>query len=662
MSLLWPEDAGGKRGRRWRPNPTPNIPKTGWTFREHFPDLSGAKVICFDVETKDPEIDDFGPGWGRGRGHIIGVALATDDGFRNYYPIRHAGYRNHDPEKVLRYCREQLGRENQPKLGHNVIYDLGWLEHEGVKIRGDIHDTWTAEKLLDHAASASLESLGQRYLGEGKESTELYEWAWQAWGKNGKIGANDKRKNSMRNLWRTPPELVGFYAESDVVLPIDIARHQFAELEREGLWDVYRLECDLIPILVQMRLLGVSVDLDAAEQARDQFLATAHGLQLEINKIAGREVNTGSPVDMEKLFTKLKLDFNRTDNGKMSLKGEFMKSVEHPIGGMVVELEELKKYVSTFIENAILKSNVGGKVFCEFNPLRAVTGRMSSSSPNLQQVPSRNALAKAVRSIFVPDKGHDHWRKYDYSSIESRILAHDAVGRGAKELRKEYKKNPLTDYHVFAQNMIHSVTGIMLERKPTKTINFGIIYGMMIDKLARSLGISYSEAEDLFNTYHDGLPYVRETMNHYSSIAENTGEIRTVLNRKSVFDKWEPKYTPRGAPKPKPVSYGKALREWGPNIVRAFSYKALNYRIQGSAADLMKSAIVKCWKDGVFDEIGFPRMIIHDELTYSVPHRGLDDGFRHMKWIMENAIKFRVPIRVEGEAGPNWMETEKIVD
>lgn len=661
MSLLWPDESSSK-GKRWKPNPRPKTPATGWRMATNFPDLSSANCIAFDVETFDPALDDYGPGWGRGVGHIVGVALATDDGFKKYFPIRHEGYKNHDINQVFDYCREQLGREDQAKVGHRTLYDLGWLEHEGVPVKGDIYDTWTAEKLINHAASASLEDCGQRYLGEGKVSDMLYDWAWQYWGQ-GKVKSDaEKRKVAMRNIYKCPPELVGFYAESDVDLPLRIGPLQFDLLDELGLWDVFRMECDLQPLLVQMRLAGVTVDLDAAERAYKQIEASAQTIQKNVDKLAGRPINTGSPVEMEKVFTRLKIPFNRTENGKMSLTGEYLKGVEHPIGQMIVDLEELKRYNSAFIKNAILSSNVNGKVHGEFNPLRAVTGRMSASNPNLQQVPSRNDLAKLVRAIFTPDEGHDHWRKYDYSSIESRILAHYAVGQGAVALRKEYKNNPNTDYHTFTQDMIKRLVGLELPRKHVKNVNFAGIYGASERKLQSMMGLTDEEVTTFFDAYHTGLPYVRETMKFMSDYAEEHGCTRTILGRRATFDYWEPKYQKKKdghyvKERFRPLKFEDAIRAYGPNIKRSHLHKGLNYTIQGSAADLMKAAMVKCWKDGIFDEIGVPRMVVHDELTFSVMDGWSEDAFSEMKNVMETAIHFKIPIRVQGEWGPNWAQT-----
>lgn len=974
--LLWP-DTPGKRERQ-RFNPRPPVPKTGWKLVNEFPSLRSAKAICFDVETKDSEIEEFGPGWGRGRGHIIGVAIGTDDGFKRYYPIRHEGGPNCDPQHVLGWLNEELSRPHQHKVGHNVLYDLGWLAHEGVKIAGTIHDTWTAEKILRHSADATLEECGQRYLGEGKESDELYDWAWSYWGR-GTPTPKTSRKLAMSNLFRVPPELVGFYAESDVELPLRILPEQMKQLEARRLWDVYRLECDLLPLLVQMRLAGVSVDVDAAEQAKVFITKEINLLQKKVDEIAGHPVNTGSPIEMGRVFDRLGIEYPLTEKAqKPQLKAEFLKTLEHPIGQMIVDIEEFKKMRSTFVQGYILDSNVNGKIHGEFNPLRAVTGRMSSSNPNLQNIPSRTDLGKKIREIFIPDAGHDHIRKYDYASVESRILAHYAVGTGSRELRKQYNNDPFTDYHQWTIDMVKKMTGMSIVRKHAKIINFGLCiaegqlvltdmglvpienislahriwdgvefvshegvidkgikevttyqgltatpdhkvwlddgstatlgeaqkhsrqlartataggfpilarfgdlsgdgsesgrrvfqsddamsemreahrkrsqehgsrtlyqmsmlasaqlsrstgetfggslslygsalhqrypqaikrlqgsgnqgvvrflrtlhslgagnmaglyiqeagvrpyrqqrtllsgqspvgvfqseqnehqasreafaciclerkqpdsnilnhnmlqydregydgqgdspttraeptldrkekregqprvrvydilnagprrrftcsgvlvsncYGASENKLSSMLGISKEEAEPLFEAFHGGLPYVRDTMEAASRAAEEYGYTQTVLGRRALFDRWEPKHTPRGAPRPVALKFNAAVKLYGPNIKRAYLHKAINYVIQGSAADLMKSAMVTCLKAGIYDVIGVPRLVVHDEVVHSVPEYNaeIEEAYAEMKHVMETAIKFRIPIKVEGEWGPSWGKT-----
>lgn len=656
MSLLWSDT--GKRGKRAVFNPRPPIPKTGWKPLTDLPCLAGAKAISFDVETYDPDIEDHGPGWGRGIGQVIGVAIGTDDGFRKYLPIRHTEGFNHDVATVKRWLNEQLGRTTQPKVGHNVLYDLGWMKQEGITVRGETHDTWTAEKLLSHTSDAALEDLGQRYLGDGKDSSALYEWGWSYWGRGVAPSEDAKRKITMKHLSLVPPELVGFYAESDVDLPLRILPLQFERLERHGLLEVYRMECDLLPMLVDMRMAGVSVDLDAAELAHKDFGVAIVDLQKEIDVLVGRPTNTGSPKELSVAFDRLKLGYPRTEKGAPSFKGEFLRTLEHPLALKIVEIEELKKFQSTFIQGQILDSHVEGKVYCSFNPMRAVTGRFSCTTPNLQQTPSRSSLAKRVRSVFCPDVGHLEWRSYDYSSIESRLLAHHAVGRGAKALRKEYNDNPDTDYHSFTQAMIKKLVGLELVRKHVKQVNFAGVYGASENKLKRLMGISDEEAQVFFTAYHDGLPYVKETMEFLSRYAEEHGHTRTILGRKSEFNHWEPKFTARGKPRPMALPLKKAVKAYGTDLKRAYLHKALNHTLQGGAADLMKMAMVKCYQSGVFDVMGIPRLVVHDALECSARDASpaTCEAFLEMKTIMENAIKFRVPIRVDGNRGPNWGE------
>ena len=650
------------RGKRWRPNPLPNVPRTGWVMKNRFPDLSGAKVICADVETHDPLIKEFGAGWGSGRGHIIGISLATDDGFNQYYPIRHTVGDNHDAQQVIRYIKEQLSRPHQPKVFHNALYDVGYLEHEGISVVGKVFCTWIAEKLIDHSASASLEDTAQRYLGEGKSSEELYRWSWSAFGQGKPKNNSEMRALSMQNLYRTPAELVGFYAESDTALPLDILPKQWSRMEEMGLLDVFEMECGLIPLLVQMRREGVSVDLDAAELAYQQIDLSAKELQQQVDSIAGCALNTGSPIEVGRVFDRLKLRYPLTaKSGKPQLKAEFLKTLEHPLGKMIIDLQELLKYQSTFVKGFILDSHINGKIYPSFNMLRAVTGRASCSQPNCQQIPSRNELAKVIRSIFIPDVGHDHFRKYDYSAVESRILGHFAVGQGARQLRQEYKDKPSTNYHHFTRDMIKKLVGLELEHKHVKCVNFAGIYGASEKKLQAMMGLSDTEANTFFEAYHSGLPYIKATMKHCSEQAEVNGFTQTIFGRRVAFNHFEPKYSARGAERSPALPFDKALQVYGPNIKRAFLHKALNAVIQGSAADLMKMAMLKCWQDGIFAETGVPRMLIHDEATFSVKPGVAEDAFAAMKHTMETAISFRVPILVEGEKGSSWGCTEKII-
>ena len=243
IGMFW-EDVPVKSGKRETVRIMPPIPDTGWRPPTYLPDLSGAACISIDCETYDPDLLTHGPGWARGRGHIVGVSIGADGGGRWYFPIRHEvePQDNWDPEVVLQWLRHTLGNPRQPKVGANLLYDIGWLRHEGVTVRGELVDVQFAEALLDERADVNLETLGQKYLGEGKESNILYDWCSKYYG--GKANGTQRA-----NIYRSPPRLVGPYAESDADLPLRVASAMYPLLVREGLFHLFQMECALIPLL-----------------------------------------------------------------------------------------------------------------------------------------------------------------------------------------------------------------------------------------------------------------------------------------------------------------------------------------------------------------------------------------------------------------------------
>lgn len=644
--------------KKQRLNPRPPVPDTGWRRPESMPDLSGARAIAIDLETIDPGIDEFGPGWARGTSSVCGVSVATDDGFCAYYPVRHQCNENFDPTVVFRWLRRELARPNQVKVGHNIAYDIGNLMAEGVPVVGRLWDTWTAEKLLCHGEDGSLEGTARRRVGEGKTSDALYQWLWEYHGK-GKNPTKDALRSMISFVATAPACLAGPYAESDTRLPLEIGKIQHRLLTEAGLMEVFNLECRLIPLILEMRQAGVSVDVAAAENADQRLTDRIVEIQQELNDITGYSFNAGSGDEVGRILDLLGIEYPRTEKtNKPSIKSEFLETIEHPIGGMLIEIQNLKKIQSTFIRSYVLNSHVNGRIFPEFNALRAVTGRMSGSKPNCQNLPSRGPLAETVRSIFVPHPGHAGWFKSDYSSVESRIFAHFAVGPGSEDLRKEYNDNPDTDYHSYTQRMIEEKTGKMLDRKPIKCLNFAKLYSASDRKLAKMLKLSMEEAQPVFDAFNDGLPYVGETGKHFMRETGRKRETRTILNRRAIFDRYVPR---EFGPSAFPLPYHDALAAYGTHDLRvAHLHKAVNYTVQGSAADLMKSAMVQCYEAGVFGPIGVPKLVVHDELDFSIPRMSPDvhTAIREMVRIMETAIKFSVPIRVASEYGPNWGQTQ----
>lgn len=665
VGLFW-QDLPAEKNRTAVNRPMPDIPDTGWTAPKDLPNLSGAQVLSIDLETFDPELEDHGPGFGRGVGHIVGVAIGADNGGRWYFPLRHEvePESNMEADKVLAWLQDVLSDPRQPKVGANLMYDVGWLRQEGIAVAGELVDVQYAEALLDERADVSLERLGHKYLGEGKESNILYEWCSQFYGGP----ATGKQR---KNIFRSPPRLVGPYAESDADLPLRVAQKIYHLLVHEQLYDLFRMECDLIPLLLDMRFAGVRVDLNKAEMLSEQLQKRAHQQKEKLHKIAGTEVDPNTPSTLVKAFDNLGLAYPTTAKGNPSFVKSFLESLDHPLAQGITELRKLEKLNGTFIQSYILDAHTNGRVYTQFHPLRGDaggtrSGRYSSSTPNLQNIPSRDEeLAPLVRGLFLPDEGHKQWRKYDYSQIEYRFLLHYAVGPGSEEVRRYFNQYPNTDYHELVLDMVAPEAGWDIStpelrkkrRKPTKNINFGLIYGMGVEKLSKSLGLTKEQGQELFKAYHRGVPFAKATMDACSNEARDTGVITTILGRKSRFDLFEPnEWGNTGVALP----FEQAVTRYS-SLRRAFTHKALNRRLQGSSADLLKRAMHKCYMDGVFQETGVPRLTVHDELDFSDPG-GKDQAFEEMQHIMETTLPLRVPIKADVEAGPDWGHLQDLND
>ena len=656
IGLFW-EDIPEVRGKNRIAAVMPPIPDTGWVPPKFLPNLSNAKVLSIDTETYDPDLIEKGPGWARGVGHMVGVSIS--DGHNSwYFPIRHEiePEMNWDPDIVIEWLKVTLGNPNQPKIGANITYDLGWLQEEGVIVRGPVYDVQHAEALLDESAMVNLDALGQKYLGMGKPTDDLYQWCSDYYG--GVVTPKQRK-----NIYRTPPRLTGLYAEADANLPLAILKKQWPLLVSEGLLPVFQMECELIPLMVAMRSTGVEVDVLAAEQLSVDLMGMSEKVSSELKRKTGFEVNVNSSGDLARVFDEIGLSYGKTAKGNPSFTKAFLEAVDHPVANMVKEIRKLDKLRGTFVNSYILDSHIDGRVYCQFHQLRGDeggtrSGRFSSSTPNLQNIPSRDEiLAPMIRGLFIPDRSHLAWRKYDYSQVEYRCLAHDAIGPAGVGLRQIFIDNPDADYHNVTQDLVELETGIVLPRKPIKNINFGLIYGMGIGTLSAGLGLSKSDGKHLFDAYHQGAPYAQATMDHYSKMAIDTGVVSTIMGRKSRFDLWEPVRWSKGAIA---LPYEKAVMKWG-RVQRAHSHKALNRRLQGSAADIMKKAMHKCFVDGVFDETGIPKLTVHDELNFSDPG-GRDEAFKEMKHIMETALPLRIPMKADGEIGPNWGNVKDIED
>ena len=604
-------------------------PETEWVPPDRLPDLSSHKEIAIDLETRDPNLMTMGSGAVRQEGEVVGIAIAVE-GWSGYFPIAHEGGGNMDRALVLDWFEEVL-HTTATKIFHNAMYDVSWIRSMGFHINGGIVDTMVAASLCnENRFSYTLDSVAKEYVGVGKNEKLLQEAA-KDWGINPKA-----------DMWRLPAPFVGEYAEKDAEITLKLWGAMQHEISKQDLWDVFNLETNLFPCLVDMKFKGVRVDVEKAAALKTQLTVTEGELLRDIKKIAGFDVEIWAAASIAKAFDKLKMPYDRTEKGAPSFTKNFLATHPAELPKLINEAREINKANTTFIDT-ILKHEYKGRIHADINQIRSddggtVTGRFSYSNPNLQQIPARHKeLGPMIRGLFIPEEGHT-WGCFDYSQQEPRILVHYASLmklEGTGSIVDAYNDGS-ADFH----QMIADMAGI--ERKQAKTINLGIMYGMGKNKLMAELGLLKDAAEKLLKTYHQKAPFVKMLSEAVSRRADDSGKIRTIGGRLCHFDMWEP----HGFGIKKPLKHADALREHGPGIKRAFTYKALNKLIQGSAADMTKQSMLALYKEGII-----PHIQIHDELDISVSSV---DQAEKISQVMESAVELKVPNKVDYEQGDNW--------
>jgi DNA polymerase I-like protein with 3'-5' exonuclease and polymerase domains len=602
--------------------------QTEWVKPTEFPDLRQADTISIDLETHDPKLKTMGTGSIIGRGKVVGVAVAVD-GYSGYFPFDHEGGGNLEKDKVLQWFRD-VCQSQADKIFHNAMYDVCWIRSMGIKINGNIYDTMIAASLVnENRFRYDLGSLGWDYCGQGKNETELVNAA-KEWGVDPKA-----------DMWKLPAMYVGNYAERDAELTLALWRVMQKELSDQDLGAIFDLETELFPCLVDMRFLGVRVDVQAAQKLKKQLAAEEKELLQTIKKETQVDVQIWAARSIEKVFQHLHLPYERTEKtNSPSFTKNFLSTHEHPLVKCIAKAREINKAHTTFIDT-ILKHEHNGRIHADINQIRSdtggtVTGRFSYSNPNLQQIPARNKdLGPLIRSLFVPEPGCE-WGCFDYSQQEPRLVVHYA------SLDQDTSVFNVKDSYLDDNADFHTIVAKMADipRSQAKTINLGLFYGMGKAKLQAELGVSKQKAEELFSIYHNRVPFVKSLMNSVSNRAQQRGQIRTLLGRLCRFHLWEPNQF--GIHKALP--FDQARQEYGPGIKRAYTYKALNKLIQGSAADMTKKAMVDLYKEGII-----PHIQVHDELDISV-----NNNAEKIKEIMESAVELEVPNKVDYESGPNW--------
>ena len=603
-------------------------PQTEWLPPTGFPDLSKHEEISIDLETKDPGLKTMGSGSITGKGEIVGIALAVED-WAAYYPIAHEGGGNMDKKKVMEYFAKVL-KTDATKIFHNAMYDVCFIRAAGLEICGDIVDTMIAGSLVDeNRFRYDLGSMGRDYLGKGKNEAVLKETA-DVWGVDAKS-----------EMYKLPAMYVGEYAEADASLTLQLWQEMKKEIYHQDLEAIFTLEKELFPCLVDMRFLGVRVDLEAASKLKNKLSLEEKQCLQKVKKETGVDTQIWAARSIAQVFQKLHLPFDRTEKtDSPSFTKNFLQNHPHPLVKLIARAREINKAHTTFIDT-ILKHQHKGRIHAEINQLRSdqggtVTGRFSYNNPNLQQIPARNKeLGPRIRSLFIPEEGCQ-WGCFDYSQQEPRLVTHYASLDGlygVDEVLDSYN-NGEADFHQIVSDMAD------IPRAQAKTINLGLFYGMGKNKLQAELGVNKEKANDLFKQYHARVPFVKQLMDSVMARAQDRGKVRTLLGRLCRFHLWEPNQF--GIHKPLP--HDAALAEHGPGIRRAYTYKALNRLIQGSAADMTKKAMIELHKEGIT-----PHIQVHDELDISVSNNA-----DKIKKIMEEAVTLEVPNKVDYESGLNW--------
>ena len=639
------------------------MPETEWIQPKEFPDLRSADEIAIDLETRDPDLKSKGSGSVIGNGEVVGIAVAVD-GWSGYYPIAHGEEPNMPRKQVLSWFKD-ICECPATKIFHNAMYDVCWIRNLGIKINGLIVDTMIAASLIDeNRFQYTLNSCSWTYLSKTKNESKLIK------------AAKERGLDPKAEMWKLPAMEVGAYAEKDAELTLELWQKFKKQIVEDDLQDIFNLETDLFPCLVDMKFLGVRVDVSRAHELKQQLQLQEDMLLQRIKKESTIEPQIWAARSIAKVFDQLGLEYERTAKAnEPSFTKNFLLNHKHPVVGMIAEARKINKVRTTFIDT-ILEHEHLGRIHADINQIRSddggtVTGRFSYSNPNLQQIPARDpATGPLLRSLFIPEKDCK-WGCFDYSQQEPRLVAHYALRfslPSAVTIAESYSNDPSTDFHQIVAEMAE------IDRKDAKTINLGLFYGMGKAKLQAELGVSKEKSDELFNTYHSRVPFVKQLMNEIMSAAQSRGQIKTLLGRRCRFPKYEPilrgsdwgTYVPAEDHERilELQAMGPHLKDnedkiikdkdgnpkrnyWYNNpIRRAFTYKALNKLIQGSAADMTKKAMVDLYKEGIISHIQ-----IHDELDFSVES---DAQAQKIKDIMENAVSLKVPNKVDYESGTNW--------
>ena len=575
--------------------------------------LITSEILCLDTETTstDPITAE-----------LVGMSFSIRKNEAFYVPVP---TNKDEATQIVKEFKDILENEAILKVGQNIKYDMLVLSHYGVEVKGKMFDTMIAHYVLQPELRHNMDYLAEIYL--NYQTIHIEEL----------IGAKGKNQGNMRNL---PPDAIYEYACEDADITLQLKEVLEKELEEQGVSTLfYNIEMPLVPVLVYMEKNGVCVDTQALKETSLHFTARMKQLEEEVHELAGVAFNIASPKQVgEVLFDRLQIvsKAKKTKTGQYVTSEEVLESLrgKHKIVGKILEHRGLKKLLSTYIDALpLLIHPETGKIHTSFNQTVTATGRLSSSNPNLQNIPIRNEDGKEIRKAFIPEEGCEFFSA-DYSQIELRIMAHLSSDKNMVEAFQEGD-----DIHAATAAKIYKIDIKEVtreQRSKAKTANFGIIYGISVFGLAERMNVPRSEAKELIDGYFETYPQIKEYMDKSIAVARENGYIETIFGRKRYL----PDIHSHNA------------------VVRGYAERnAINAPIQGSAADIIKVAMVRIYERFKEENIRSKMILqVHDELNFSVYPEEREKVQQIVIEEMEKAYPMQVPLRADCDWGKNWLE------
>jgi len=585
--------------------------------------LSSARVIAFDTETTSTE---------EVQADIVGISLAVREGEGYYIPIGHRTGRNLPLERVISSLHDPLTNFRIPKVAHNAKYDYIVLARHGLVVTPIIFDTMIAEFLVDPAShSLGLKNLAFARLGD--EMTHIEE-----------LIGKGKKQISMAEV---AVESVATYAAADAETTLRLLPLMRAEVERVNAVKLMaEIEMPLIPVLADMEMTGVLLDLPFFKKLSEELTGRMAEIEKQVFEAVGKPFNLNSTQQLsDVLFNRLRLEppdrGRKTASGHYSTAGDVLDALsgKHPVVDWIIEHRELSKLKSTYVD--ALPAAVDpktGRVHTSYSQIGAVTGRLSSSNPNLQNIPIRTEEGRRVRNGFIAAPGN-LLLSVDYSQIELRIVAHMAQDQAMLDAFRAGQ-----DIHAATAAAIYNVPLAQVTkemRRHAKAINFGLIYGMSAFGLTRSTELTLAEADEFVKAYFTQFPGVKTYLDGIRKQAARDGYVETLLGRRRYFPALQGQINA--------VMKNREERE------------AINAPIQGTAADIMKIAMLHI--PSALKDAGLrARMLlqVHDELVLEVPKEELEKTYKLVQSVMGSAYKLDIPLLTEARSGPSWGDMKTI--